>query len=207
MASDEELLEAWRGGDAAAGSELFERHFDLLYGFFRNKAPESVDDLVQKAMLACVEGRDRIRGAFAGYLIGVARRLLYREYDRRRIDAARIDYGVTSAHALSPSPSSVMAGRAEQVLLHAALRRIPLDNQVVLELRFFQGMTGPQLADVLELPEGTVRNRLRRGLEHLRRQLTVLEADPEARRATEVEIERWAAELAAEPAAVGDDGG
>ena len=39
--SDFELLEGWRGGDEAAGRELFARYFDSVYRFFRNKVDEA----------------------------------------------------------------------------------------------------------------------------------------------------------------------
>ncbi len=37
MQSDYDLLDAWRAGDAAAGNELFDRHFDSIYRFLRSK--------------------------------------------------------------------------------------------------------------------------------------------------------------------------
>lgn len=46
--TDVELLEAWRGGDRRAGEQLFERHFDAVSRFFRNKLEFGVDDLIQR---------------------------------------------------------------------------------------------------------------------------------------------------------------
>ena len=57
-----------------------------------------------------------------------------------------------------------------------ALRRIPLELQVALELYYWEGMAGPELAAALDLPEGTVRTRLRRGRQLVREQLTELGA-------------------------------
>ena len=51
--SDGELFELWAGGDNAAGSALLDRHFAALFRFFRNKAPDAVEDLIQETMLAC----------------------------------------------------------------------------------------------------------------------------------------------------------
>jgi RNA polymerase sigma factor (sigma-70 family) len=195
VTSDRELLEAWRQGNREAGSELFERHFDVLYSFLRNKTPDGVDDLVQKTMLACVEGRDRIEGDFIAYMLGAARQLLYREYDRRKREGARIDYGVTSAHELAPSPSSMLAVRGQLLLLHAALRRVPFDYQVALELYYFQSIRGPRLATILDVPIGTVRSRVRRGIEHLRVWLDKLEASPELRREAVAALDAWEQEL------------
>ena len=171
MRSDFDLLEAWRGGDNVAGNELFDRHFSALYSFFRNKTQRGVDDLVQKTFLACVEGRDRFRqdASFRTYMFAAARRILYREYDRRHKQDERIDYGVTSAHDLDPSPSQIVARKGEQKLLLQALRLIPIDYQVALELYYVQGFRGPELAEILDVPEATVRSRLRRGLEQLKK--------------------------------------
>jgi RNA polymerase sigma-70 factor (ECF subfamily) len=199
VATDRELLDAWRAGDGTAGSELFERHYDALYGFLWNKVPDSVEDLVQKTMLACVEGRDRIESDFVGYMLGAARRLLYREYDRRQREGARFDYGVSSAHDLAPSPSAQLAAHGEEVLLHAALRRIAFDYQVALELHYTQGIRGPQLAAILDVPEGTVRSRLRRGLAQLRVRLGELEASPALAREALTALEAWESELPEDP--------
>ncbi|MCH9683177.1 MAG: hypothetical protein K0V04_17210 [Deltaproteobacteria bacterium] len=43
MATDFELLDAWKGGDKAAGNALFQRHFDSVCRFFRSKVGEGVD--------------------------------------------------------------------------------------------------------------------------------------------------------------------
>ena len=53
--SDFELLEAWREGDQRAGRELFARHFDAIYRFFRSKIEDAADDLTQQTFLGCVK--------------------------------------------------------------------------------------------------------------------------------------------------------
>lgn len=199
MTDDRELLEAWRAGDKAAGSELFERHYDRLHGFLNSTLPDAAPDLVQKTMLACLEGRDRIQTDFVAYMFGTARQLVYREYDRRQRDGQRIDYGVSSAHELGPSPSSVIAQHQENGMLIEALRRIPLDYQVALELYYFQGMRGPRIAESLGIPEGTVRGRLRRGLEQLRKRLGEVEANPDQVRDASSTVDRWETDLVATP--------
>jgi RNA polymerase sigma factor (sigma-70 family) len=195
--TDEGLLEAWRAGDQRAGNELFERHFDLLYAFFRNKTTDSIDDLVQRTFLACVEGRDRFRGdaPFRGYMLGVARRLLFRAYHERRVDGERIDFGVSSLHDLSPSPSQIVVHRIEQRVVLESLRRVALDQQVALELYYFQGYRGPELAQILDVPEPTVRSRLHRGLEQLRRLVGELGESPKLLDVGIDQLEAWLSEL------------
>ena len=55
--TDVELLAAWRGGDARAGEELFERHALSIAYFFRNKVSVGVEDFVQETFLALVEAQ------------------------------------------------------------------------------------------------------------------------------------------------------
>lgn len=196
MATDEELLEAWRGGDRSAGDELFERHFQSLYRFFTRKAVVDVADLVQRTFLACVEGKERFRNdsSIRTYLFSIARHELY-GYWRKKKRAEKFDASVTSLHDLAPTPSEVAAGRQDGRLLLEALRRIPLDLQIAIELYYWEGMRGPELAAVLEIPEGTVRSRLRRGVQALRQRLEELASSPERLEETMTELDDWAASI------------
>jgi RNA polymerase sigma-70 factor (ECF subfamily) len=195
--TDFELLDAWRAGDRAAGSTLFDRYFDGLFRFFRNKVTDGADDLVQQTFLACVQTRDRFRGdsSFRTYLFTAARSKLYDYLDHRRKEGAAVDYGVTSCADLGISPSSIVARNEQQRLLLLALRELPIDLQIALELYYFEQIRGPELAQVLGMPEGTVRSRLRRGLDLLRGRLHELAHSPEAAVATLTDLDAWAAAL------------
>jgi RNA polymerase sigma-70 factor (ECF subfamily) len=197
---DHELLEAWRGGDQAAGSDLFERYFDVLYRFFRGKAHGAVEDLIQDTWLACVKRRDALRdgGSFRTYLFTVARHELYEHWRQHGKRAADVDVGEISLADLATSPSGVVARRAEHQLLLQALRAIPLDLQIALELTYWEGMDGPELAEVLGIPEGTVRSRLRRARELLEERMAELAADPGVLQSTTTDLDKWARSLAAE---------
>ena len=170
------LLDRWRGGDSTAGSALFERHFDALCRFFRNKlaAGDGVDDLIQRTMLALVESRDRFRGeaSFRTYLFTIARHELYAHLKRSGREQARFDPLVHSVHDHGPSPTTILAQRKEQRMLLEALRRVPLELQVVLELYYWEGIGTAELGELLELPQGTVKTRLMRARERLRASLS-----------------------------------
>ena len=161
--TDGALLDAWCGGDQRAGNALFERHFRGLYGFFRNKIADGIDDLVQQTFLACVRGRDGFRreASFRTYMFAVAKNVLYREWERRRRGDAIARLGEVSVHELGPGLSTAYARHREQRLLLDALRRLPLDFQVTLELYYFESMSAAEIGAVLGLPEGTVRGRIR----------------------------------------------
>ena len=96
--TDLELLEAWRGGDRQAGEALFERHFDAIARFFRNKVDHGIDDLIQRTFLACVESKDQFRGeaSFRTFLFAVAHNVLGKHYRSQRRHGDRIDFGVTA---------------------------------------------------------------------------------------------------------------
>ncbi|MEM6991320.1 MAG: sigma-70 family RNA polymerase sigma factor [Myxococcota bacterium] len=181
MAGDAELLQAWRSGDRAAGSELFEKYIDLVSRFLQNKVGAEREDLIQRTFLACVESRDRIRegSTFAAYLLRVARSKLIDHY--RAKAGTQFDALATSVADFGESPSAVVSRAERDRLLLLALRAIPFDLQIALELYYWEGMGTPALAEVLELPPGTVRSRLHRARELLLEELrTLLAATPGA---------------------------
>ncbi len=183
MADDLELYRSWKDGNERAGSELFSRHFDSIYRFFRHKVGDAAEDLTQQTFLACVQASPGFRGdsSFRTYLFTAARSKLYTHLDRRRRKDDPVDFGVTSLHAMGTSPSGHVARVEEERVLHEALHRLPLELQIALELFHFEGLRGPEIARVLEIPEGTVRSRLRRGLAALREQVETLTAEPALR--------------------------
>lgn len=197
MSDDFELLDAWRAGDAEAGNALFQRHFDGVCRFFRNKVSEGVDDLIQRTFLACVESRDTFRkeASFRTYLFTLARHELYGHFKRSHRQRERVDPLVTSVHDLGPSPTAMVAQRKEQRLLLEALRRIPADHQIALELYYWEGMSAASLARVLGIPEGTVRTRIRRAKVLVEAALEQLDASPEQLQSTLADIEGWARSL------------
>lgn len=165
-ASDVTLLEAWCEGSEDAGDKLLRRWFPRLYRFFINKAGDVTDDLVQQTMMGCLRHRDRIRetGAFRLYLFRIARSRLYdhvRAMARRRgiIDA---DIGhVSVAQTAVSHTSRVARGRAADEI-REVLRRLPIDLQLVVEMHYWEDQSTAEIAEVLELPQGTVKTRLRR---------------------------------------------
>jgi len=194
---DLELLAAWRAGDTAAGNTLFERYFVPVRRFFRNKVLGDVDDLIQKTFLACVEGRDRFRGdaSFRRYLFGVANNILRVHYRGKRKDGDGLDFSTMSAMDLAPTPSQAFALGDEQRIVLEALRRIPLEYQIALELFYWEELPVLELAEVLEVPVGTVKTRLRRGRQLLEQKIGELGASPERLQTTLTNLDKWAKEL------------
>jgi hypothetical protein len=98
-----------------------------------------------------------VRGdsSFRTYLFAVAHNVLYKHFRTRARSGARIDFGVTSVHDLRPTATALLARRGEERALLAALRRIPLEHQVVLELYFWEHLTAREMAEIQGVPEGT----------------------------------------------------
>jgi len=185
-----ELLRRWQDGDDRSGSVLFGRYFRSIRRFFESKTSHGVEDLVQETFLAAQRGRDRIEsGSFRNYLFGTACNVL-RSYLRQRHTAA-LDSGANSVAALDPSVSAMIAADDQQNILRVALQRIPIDYQIVFELRFWEGLTGPAIAKVLGIPEGSVRTKLRRGLRRLEEEIAKVEASPALLEMTMRDFSRW----------------
>lgn len=194
---DRELLTRWSAGDAAAGEALFERHFDAVGRFFANKVDTGLEDLVQQTFLSCLEGAARFRGesAVRSWLLGIANNVLRNHYTAQH--RAPVPFATASVEDLAPSVSRMLQLAQSQEALLGALRRVPIDLQVVLELFFWEDMSGPEIASALGLPEGTVRSRLRRGRELLAEMMggeTVLGT---AQQETRDDLDRWSTELRA----------
>jgi len=195
--SDVELLEEWREGDLSAGDRLFNKHFSSVHRFFRNKVHEgALEDLVQQTFMGCVEGRERFRSdsTFRTYLFGVAHNLL-RDHYRKRRNADVLDFGEVSVEDVGVGPNTLLGRQQEQRLLLEALRRIPIDSQIVLELYYWEELSASQTAAVLGIPEGTVRGRVRKAKGLLKKKLTILSRSPADLESTVQDLEGWAASL------------
>ena len=162
--ADEQLLQAWRGGDLDAGNALFARHFDALCRFFRNKVGDEVDDLIQKTLLACLEGQHAFRGdaSFKTWMFVVARHQLYAHLRRRHRDDARFDPLTQSVLDLGTTPSEWAGRRESRRRVLDALQTLPVEHQLLLELYYWEDLSASEIGIVLEKPEGTIRTRLRR---------------------------------------------
>jgi RNA polymerase sigma-70 factor (ECF subfamily) len=197
--SDLELLTAWRGGQDDAGKELYDRYSSGVIRFFlaRVQCPETAQDLTQRSFLACVEGRDRIRkhSSFRAYLFGVAHNLM-REHIRKR-GRSVTDSGLVYAQDSGPSATSLISGSQEQRALLEALRRIPVEHQIAFELHYWERLSGSEIADVLGIPEGTVRTRLLKGKKLIASELARIESGGHGLCATLTTFDSWAAKLRA----------
>lgn len=195
--TDEELLTAWRGGDQRAGDQLLTRHFPALYRFFTNKLQHGVEDLVQETFLKAVRSRDAFRGeaSFRSYLFVIAKHELYAVLRRqqRRPSTGPLEH--TPLVALTESPSELVGRTRQETLLLRALREIPLELQILVELHYWEQLTMTELAVSMQVPSGTVKTRLRKARKLLEAKMEALEKDPVLLRSTIDNLEYWAASV------------
>jgi len=170
---DLEQLERWRAGDVAAGQTLFARHFDSLCGFFATKCHGDADDLVQRTLLACVRAKDQFRAqsSFRTYLFTVARNELYQHLLKQRRDGSRLDFSITSIADLVTTPGTKLARDADRQRVLEILRKMPVEQQTLLELHYWEDLDIAALAEVFEISPGAIRVRLHRARKELKERL------------------------------------
>jgi RNA polymerase sigma factor (sigma-70 family) len=191
-----ELLTAWQSGDTTAGERLFDRHADAVVRFFENKVRNDAEELVQVTFLRMLEGHSRIRdfGAFPAFVFAIARNVL-REHLRELARGREVDPEVDSMAALVPGPSTVVGEREEHRLLLEGLRRLSIEDQILVELTYWEDLDSDTLGEIVGMPASSVRTRLSRARERLRQTVAELAATPTMLTSTVEGMEGWAAEL------------
>lgn len=173
--TDAALFEAIAEGDLGPLGALFDRYHEDVRQFLLRAASSSsdVDDLVQETFLtaaraaASYDGREVARP----FLIGVAAQLLR----RRRRTAGRLR-GLLSAFGVAPTsrlrtPEESTSLAEEEAQLRAAIERLSEDRRLVLVMVEWNGMSGVEVARVLDIPVGTVWRRLHEARAELQRAL------------------------------------
>jgi RNA polymerase sigma-70 factor (ECF subfamily) len=171
--TDVELLDRWRAGDSGAGSALFRRHFDSVYGFFETKCSDAADELTQTTFLACVRSRDTFRkqASFRTFLFTIARHELYRMLRSKYRKDVRLDFEHSSIAEIVTTPRSRIARDQEHARLTEVLQELPVDTQTLLELHYRQELDFDQLAEIYEVTNHVIRMRLSRARKDLRERL------------------------------------
>lgn len=196
-ANDFELLDRWRQNDRKAGNELFQRYFSAICRFFQNKIQGEVDELVQRTFLACVRSRDQFRkqSSFRSYLFTIARNELYTYLRRYRREDQVLDFGVTSMIDLTSTPRSRLARLGDRQRLLLALRSLPVEQQMMIELYYWEDMSLGDLGEVLGIPSSTVGSRLFRARQKLQERLCELADSPIPEHQTFADLDAWARAL------------
>ena len=205
--AERELLDAWRGGDNRAGKQLFARHGEAIARFFGSKIADAsgVADLVHRTFMTLRRSTSAVTHTVRSFTFGVARNEL-RHYvharlvesrNRGRLQAAR-DAGDISAHDIDPrDPESELGERHERRLVARTLRRLSLDDQVLLELTYWESVPRGELAAIFAVPEATMASRLRLARGRFEVKLRELSGAVDLFETTSKSIDVWRAELGA----------
>ena len=167
--TDDELVAAAQAGDRAALDALLRRHVDLIHAVCSRLAgnPADAADATQEALIAIVRGLPRFdrRAAPRTWMYRVATNACLDELRRR---GRRPRLGLDDAMAERPDPAPpVDRTVTDRLTLDDALARLPDEFRVAVVLRDVQGMDYAQIAEVLDIPIGTVRSRIARGRQAL----------------------------------------
>lgn len=166
--SDEQLVEAARGGDAAAIDELLRRHYDRIHAVCRRIAGSTrdADDAAQEALIRIVKSLDRFdgRSSFGTWA--------YRIATNSSLDELRRRSRRPQLHAVEdgdrPEPADEMSQRhiesvADRMAIDAALAELPEEFRVPVVLRDVGDRDYAEIAAELGVPIGTVKSRIARG--------------------------------------------
>jgi RNA polymerase sigma-70 factor, ECF subfamily len=176
--ADEEVMQLVQRGDPRAFELLYDRHggaaYSLAYRMVGAQGP--AEDVVQEALLSIWRSRlryDQTRGSVRTWILGIVHNraidALRRSsvHDRRR---ETLDV-VEERHEARERTDVEVARRDEARRVRGALERLPAEQRQTIELAYFGGFTQSQIAELLGEPVGTVKGRMRLGLDKMRRQL------------------------------------
>jgi RNA polymerase sigma factor (sigma-70 family) len=195
---DEELLRRWAGGDRDAGNDLVRRHFSAVYRFFqRRTAPAEAEDLTQRTFEVVLDKDASFsgRGSFRSYLFGVARNQLLMHLRKEGRKAGREVPVDGTQPGPSFSPSGQVAAKQEQKVLLRAMRTLPIDQQIALELFYWEGLSNAEVASVLDVRPTTITTRLWRARDLIREALSRMDVSESVAESTIVDLDKWARSL------------
>jgi RNA polymerase sigma factor (sigma-70 family) len=199
VTTDDELYRQWWAGDRNAGSRLVDRHVRPVARFFANKIANAADadELVAQTfeIVARKLGDFASEGSFRSYVFALANNVLRNYLKKQRRNGREVDPEIDAIAAIGPSVVTAVASRREHQLLLHGLRAVPIDDQVLLELSYFEQLSRTEIAAALGWPVGTVASRMRRAHARLEAALATCAAEPALLQSTIHGIADWAAEL------------
>ena len=185
MADDPQLVARCLGGEESAWEELLRAHnrkiYNLCYRF--TGRPSEAEDLTQEVFIKVFQTLttyDAVQGAFSTWLNRVARNHLvdhYRRTHKDRLTSSIEDEtgGLEDKPSAEEQPIARVESRERHEMLQAALNRLSPDMREAVVLRDFQDLDYDEIAEVLGVPEGTVKSRINRGRLELARVIKRME--------------------------------
>ncbi len=171
------LIQAMAAGDTAALDALYERHGRGIFSFLMAHLNDNTilaEEVLQDVMLAAWQNAPRFRqeSKVRTWLLVIARNRAINAQRRRRLHLVELDeHSITSDDDTSPLEQAHRNANYE--ILRQAIQQLPAAHQEILTLVFYQQLSGAEIAAVLGISEGTVKSRLHRAKEALRRTLNL----------------------------------
>ena len=173
---DGQLMMRVKAGDHDAFAVLVDRYKDSLTNYMtkltRNR--DRAEEYAQESFVRLYRAADRYRetGQLAGYLFRIATNLLRSDERRnKRWRTLSTVFAVTQEQTAGPSPQrQLLSGEATDVVTQA-IAQLPVRYRAALVLREIEGWSYRQIADALECREGTVKSRISRAKQRLRKAL------------------------------------
>jgi RNA polymerase sigma-70 factor, ECF subfamily len=182
-ATPDSLIEQCLSGDQAAWETIVRQHwrkvFNVAYKFVGKH--DEAEDLAQDIFLKIFKALDTFdrRANFQTWIISIARNLCidhYRSIRKERETIAReVDAGDLTPVSAEIGPEGALERSDLRALLQRALERLPMALRTAVVLRDLQELSYQEIADQLDLPEGTVKSRINRGRLELARQVRRLQ--------------------------------
>jgi RNA polymerase sigma-70 factor (ECF subfamily) len=176
--ADEDLLVQIAGCDERSFEVMYDRHGKVAWSLaFRLLGDrEAAEDLVQEAFLAVwngAAGYSQAKGSVRTWVLSIVHhravdRLRQGAASRRRQEALE---QVAMIEPAAPDAAEVALARVEATEVQSALAHVPGEQLEVLRLAYYGGYTHHEIAGMLSLPLGTVKSRMRLGLERVRRNI------------------------------------
>jgi RNA polymerase sigma-70 factor (ECF subfamily) len=172
--ADEDLISLAGDGDAQAFDVLYDRHsraaYSLAYRMMNGR--QAAEDLVEDAFLKVWRAATSYRADRGGVRTWILSIVHNQGIDQLRSHASRRrtqDKVEASAARSQPSEAFAQTWRnSQRDQVREALNTLPQEQLEILELAYFSGYTHVEIADLLGLPLGTVKGRMRLGLKKLR---------------------------------------
>jgi len=169
------LMQAMAGGDARALDELYARYGAGIFSFLMARLGgerQLAEEVLQDVMLAAWNGAGGFRGdsKVLTWLLSIARNRAINATRRRRLPAVPF-HDAINARADDTGPLEKVLRQTEHRVVREALVNLPANQREVLVLVFYHHLTMNEVAGVLRISTGTVKSRLHRAKEALRRTL------------------------------------
>jgi RNA polymerase sigma-70 factor, ECF subfamily len=177
--ADEEVMQLVQRGDPRAFELLYDRHGGAAYSLaYRIAGRQAIaEDVVQEALLSIWRSRlryDQTRGSVRAWILGIVHNRAIDGLRRSSVhDRRRASLEVVEERFEARERTDVEVARREEARsVRGALDTLPAEQRRTIELAYFGGFSHTQIAEMLHEPIGTVKGRMRLGLEKMRRQLT-----------------------------------